>query len=302
MIYSKARQFIMRNARPLDLARWHYHFENGSREVVLHALSSYQNEDGGFGNGLEPDYWNPNSTPIQTWAATEILYELAINDRQHPIIEKVLAYLASEEDFNGKYWKNTVNSNNDYPHAPWWHDTASNTLSYNPTACLAGFIIRYAQKNSNQYQHGCKLAGEALTYLCENSPLNDMHLLSCYIRLVEYIEGANATHLFNLTEAKQQLLLGLKATLTQNHAEWADTYACRPSQFLNSRDSTFYEANKALVEYECDFILKTQLPDGSWKIPWSWADYPQEWAISQNWWKAHAIIENLVFLRNFEHL
>ena len=53
--FEKARTFVYRNARPLDLAIWQYHFENGSKEAVMHALSAYQNPDGGFGHGLEAD-------------------------------------------------------------------------------------------------------------------------------------------------------------------------------------------------------------------------------------------------------
>lgn len=49
MNIEKAQEFIYRNARPLDLARWNYLFENGDKENVLKILSSYQNEDGGFG-------------------------------------------------------------------------------------------------------------------------------------------------------------------------------------------------------------------------------------------------------------
>ena len=74
--FEKARKFIYKNARPVDLARWQYHFENGSREAVLQALQVYQNEDGGYGHGLEPDHWNPNSTPIAVWEACRILREL----------------------------------------------------------------------------------------------------------------------------------------------------------------------------------------------------------------------------------
>ena len=59
MDIEKARDFVNRNARPLDFARWKFLFENGSMEQVLSALETYQNEDGGFGNGLEPDCWNP---------------------------------------------------------------------------------------------------------------------------------------------------------------------------------------------------------------------------------------------------
>lgn len=74
----KAKTFIYRNARPLDLTRWQYHFENGSKQAVLNALSYYQNEDGGFGHALEADSWNPNSSLIQTWTATEILRKLIL--------------------------------------------------------------------------------------------------------------------------------------------------------------------------------------------------------------------------------
>lgn len=107
-VYEKARGFIYRNARPLDLARWQYHFENGSKEAVINALSCYQNEDGGFGHALEPDAWNPNSSPIQTWCATEILREINFTDNTHPLINGLLKYLASGRDFEGKLWYNTV--------------------------------------------------------------------------------------------------------------------------------------------------------------------------------------------------
>ena len=60
MNIESARKFIYLNARPLDFARWRFLFENGSRENVLDILSEYQNEDGGFGGGLEPDCLNPN--------------------------------------------------------------------------------------------------------------------------------------------------------------------------------------------------------------------------------------------------
>lgn len=46
----------------------------------------------------------------------------------------------------------------------------------------------------------------------------------------------------------------------------------------------------------------TQLDDGSWNITWSWSEYPEEWAISKNWWKSNGIILNLLYLKAFEKL
>lgn len=48
---------------------------------MLTYLQAYQNQDGGFGHALEPDSWNPNSTPIQTATAIEILEEIHFADK-----------------------------------------------------------------------------------------------------------------------------------------------------------------------------------------------------------------------------
>ena len=150
-VFEKARKYIYRQARPLDSARWQYHFEKGTKENVLVALSMYQNNDGGFGHGLESDCFNPNSSPIQTWAATEILRENNFTDNTHPIIKGILKYLSSGLDFDTEHqqWLNTVPSNNDYPHAIWWTYKAGEVeFKYNPTACLAGFFIKYGDRKA----------------------------------------------------------------------------------------------------------------------------------------------------------
>ena len=71
---------MYRNARPLDMARFRYHFENGSKEEVMKVLSYYQNEDGGFGHAVEADCWNPDSTPLHFNTASEIIREISFED------------------------------------------------------------------------------------------------------------------------------------------------------------------------------------------------------------------------------
>ena len=51
-VFEKARNFMYRNARPLDLARFQYHFENSDKEAVMNVLSYYQNADGGCGHAV----------------------------------------------------------------------------------------------------------------------------------------------------------------------------------------------------------------------------------------------------------
>ena len=297
-IFQKAQGFIKRNARPLDLFRWHFHFENGSEQEVLNALSFYQNDDGGFGHALEPDSWNPFSSPIQTWAATEILHEISFKDSSHPLIKGILRYLESGADFTGYCWRNTVESNNSYPHAPWWH-TESVSIShhdYNPTACLAGFILRHADKNSLLYALGFRIAGEAFDAIKGQEALKDMHTLACYIRLLQYTKEADAAP-FDTGALKSRLIEQVNQCISPDVTAWDTSYVCKPSQFLDSKGSVFYPGLQELADYECKQIAKTQLEDGSWPITWGWADYPEAWAISKNWWKAGNIIKNIRYLR-----
>jgi len=304
LTYKKPREFIYRNARPFDLARWRYHFEAGSNDEILTALACYQNEDGGFGHALEPDSWNPNSAPVQTWTATEILREINFTDNSHPIIKGILRYLESGQNFNGKLWLNIIESNNDYPHASWWHYRNDMKIhnDYNPTACLAGFIIRFADRDSKLYKLGCRIAEEAFKRLMSDGTQNDMFLVLCYIRLMEYLEESKETGVIDLAGLKNKLMEGVKSCIYRNTDEWETLYVCKPSHFLNSPDSILYKEVKELADYECEFIIKTQLDDGSWNIPWSWSEYPDEWAISKNWWKSNGIIQNIIYLRNFGKL
>ncbi|MGI6690762.1 MAG: hypothetical protein ACOX63_07980 [Christensenellales bacterium] len=302
--FQKARTFIYRNARPLDIARWQYHFENGSKETVLTALAAYQNGDGGFGHALEPDAWNPNSAPIQTWTATEILREIGFTDNTHPVIQGILRYLASGNDFRSNLWCNTVQSNNDYPHAPWWHTESDSTChhNYNPTACLAGFIIRFADINNDLYRFGCRIAKEAFESYMAQDLLGDMHTAACFVRLMQYCEEAGASDIIDVATLKEKLCKQVKHSITQNTTEWETGYICRPSQFFNDCDSIFYADNKETADYECEFIIKTQLPDGSWLIPWGWSDYQEEWAVSKNWWKGNGAIVNMLYLKGMRRL
>ncbi len=302
-LYLEVRNWVYRNARPLDLARWQYHFENGKSEAVINILSEYQNEDGGFGYALEADSWNPNSSPIQTFHALELLSEISFTEKEHPMMKGILGYLESGADFNGEFWDNTVQTNNDYAHAPWWHRDSESTSHnrYNPSAGLAGFALCYADRSSALYHKCVKIAVEAVDFLHQANEM-DMHVLLCFIALMEYCEQAGITELFSIKEMKEKIKELVNSNITQDTSIWATSYICKPSQFFKTPESIFYSDNKDIAAYECEFIKTTRNSDGVWDITWGWAGYPEEWAISKNWWKSNVAITNLIYLRNFGQL
>lgn len=298
-VFEQARNFMYRNARPLDLARFQYHFENGDKETVMNVLSFYQNADGGCGHAIEADYWNPNSSPMHTSVACEIIKEINYKDKENPVIKGILSYLDSGKDFNGTGWNLLIESNNDYPHAPWW-ETESESVShtvYNGTVQLAGFIIRYADRDSNLFQLGLRIIKEAIDEFIKNG-LRDMHTCGSYIHMAQFIAQTDAIDLVDYETLHSKLHETVNKLLVKDTTKWGG-YVCKPSNFMNTKKSVFYDANKELAEYECEYIINTQLEDGSWNITWSWDKYPDEWPISKNWWKGHLIIQNLLYLKGF---
>lgn len=299
--FEKARRFVYQNARPLDLARWQFHFENGSREAVLRALSFYQNEDGGFGSGLEADLLNPNSTPIATWAATDILNEIGLCDKNHPIVKGILRYLDSGADFDAEHnqWLNTVPSNNDYPHAIWWEYSGNPDFRYNPTAALAAFILRFADSGSPLYTKGCEIAAQAAQWFISFVPFIEMHVTNCFITLFGALSEQKAGLVdMGLFEAK--LRENVSANICRDKEKWAAEYVPKPSDFRITRGSIFYADNAELAEYECEFIKKNQLPDGSFPVTWQWYNGYKEFEVAANRWKSILALANMLYLKAYE--
>ena len=299
--YTAAKKFILKNSRPLDMARWNYLFENGSKEDVASVLKTYQNDDGGFANALEPDCWNINSTPLQTWVATQIIKEINLDDKNHPIIKGILDYLSSKDEFDGHRWHgvNTVVTNDNYPHAHWWSYRQKQESTYNPTASLIGFILKYAEKDTAIYRSACELSKEAYNYFKKNFPLESMHESTCFVELYHYMKECSIFNLLDMEEFKKLLQKQIKQVITYDTKIWSTDYICKPSLFINSKSSDFYLENKDICDFEYEFILKTQNEDGSWGVTWDWSNYPEQWAISKNWWQSDIIIKNIKYIREF---
>ncbi len=299
----KARQFIYKNARPLELATWQYHFENGSKEAVLNALSFYQNEDGGFGNGLEADFLNPNSSPMATWAATETLREIGLNDKNHPIVKGILRFLESGEHFDEKQnkWLNTIPSNNDYPHAIWWeYNEKIDSISYNPTAALAAFIISYADANSAIYEKGLKIAKEAVEWFVSYAPINDNHDIACFIRLYNTLDGEAIITEDMFERFRAGLRESVRLTICPDTEKWAAEYVTRPSDYSITPDSMFYEDNAEIALYERDFIKTIQRTDGGFDVPWKWWTDYTEFHVSEHRWQSILTIKYMLYLKAYE--
>src|SRR5689334_17303034 len=137
---SKAWNFVLLNARLLERQQFAHLFLNGPKEPVLSALRAYQNDDGGFGNALEPDKRCPESQPVDVQTALGGLDRIDAFD--YPVIVRACDYLMSISTSEGGV-PYALPSVNDYPHTPWWFAPENPPASLNPTAGIVTLLLKH---------------------------------------------------------------------------------------------------------------------------------------------------------------
>lgn len=300
--FQEIRFWVHRNARPLDLALWKYHFENGTQEEVLSALSFYQNNDGGFGSTIDPDNWNPASTPYNAQIVVKMLRQIGFLDMSHPVYQGIFDYLENTEDKADYGWFFTIPSNNDYPHGVWWDYSAQdNTFqSIGTTASLCGFILCYGDKESKLYKMALSYTEVLIEKLKITNQYGDMGV-GGYCELLEDIERAGLMDRFDYEYLRNKVPCLVHDKI---HNE-GNNFMANPLEFITSPNSSFYEENKQEVTAALDLIIDQRPVGGVWDIPWEWYNgnkYPKAFAISENWWKSLKALEKLLQLKAFGRL
>lgn len=300
--YYMIKTWVYRNARDIELRLWKYYFENGNKDDIISALSYFQNDDGGFGNSLEPDNWNPNSTPYTTLYAIKILNDIEFIDLSHPIYKGILNYLYSEKDLMEYGWRFCIPTNDNFPHAPWWNfnEETNLTESIGVTTGLAVFVLKYADRSSRLYQKVTALVKNSMNDLLTGNKFGDMGI-GGYIELLDALKELSFDE-YDFTSFQLRLNELVKNSIGNDISKW-QYYGVRPSNYIKSPKSIYYNENKDIVEKEIKYLSETIPQNDVWEITWTWFDnnkkYTKEFAISENWWKANNAIEKLRFLKNF---
>ena len=85
---------MQRVGRPLEQDQLRYYFRDGTVDEVLGELSKFQNDDGGFGHAMEPDIRMPNSSPLCSSVAFQVLRELEVS-YDLEIVHSAIGYFAN---------------------------------------------------------------------------------------------------------------------------------------------------------------------------------------------------------------
>ncbi|GAA0596495.1 hypothetical protein GCM10009001_10770 [Virgibacillus siamensis] len=301
--FQKTAAWMKRNARPLETARWEYFFENGSAGKVIHYLSAFQNEDGGFGHGLEPDFWLPHSSAIATWSAGQILMEIGASS-QEKIVQSLLSYLANSYDLEAGLWKTVHPKTNDYPHAPWWHweEGVQENWMYNPSVELAAFLVHWLPQENENSRIGWEVLEYAVNHLM-NSQTMDSHEINNFQQLVKimkpYEQSFNRKLNYSFANVAEKVMLLAADCIEKDVSEWSIGYKPLPLDFIDGPEHPLCEKFSKLVEHNLQFYVDQLSDDGIWDISWNWGSYPEAYAVARQQWKGILAVDRYKLLQSF---
>lgn len=253
-VFARAEEFIWQNARLLERRLFAYHFKGGSREGILAALAAYQNADGGFGNGLEPDIRCPDSQPVPTQHALEFLDEIGW---ETTLVQRTCDYLLTITTAEGGApW--LLPSALHYPRAPWWQTVENPPASLNPTAAIAGLL----------HKHGVQHAWLApATAYCWSKiatlQATEMHEVSTVLLFLAHVPERQRAE-----QELERLWRGMVAAGLIADAQ-ATGYVRKPLDWAPTPDHPLRKYfREEQIGAHLDAILAEQQADGGWTIPW----------------------------------
>jgi hypothetical protein len=287
--WEKTAVFMQTEARSLEQALFALEFGNGTQVDVTTALTSFQNEDGGFGHGLEPDVQISASSVLATTVALQHMRHLDL-PADHSLVRQAMGYLQATYSPAHQSWPFVPPMVADAPHAPWWvYESDLSTYWHNPRPEIVGYLLEWGDE---------QLAGELLTAVLATAAAKEemeMHAWLCYQRLLQ-----TRTLPKEAGEQLAPLVEKWAIQLVQTNPEKWGGYGLRPLTAAPTPDSPLAIQFADAVDAELTHIIQNQQVDGAWWPTWSWGDaYPEVWPEAAKMWKGLITWQTLVQLRAY---
>lgn len=253
---SRARDFLDRNGRLLERRLFGFHHDRGEVAAVVSALAAYQNADGGFGWGLEPDKRTPASQPVDMQMAFEALDE--VGALGGPMAVRACDWLETVTTEEGGV-PFSLASANGWPHTPWWTVDHPLPADINPTAAILACLLRAG------ISHPWMARATAFCWRAvENSETTKFHDLMPMIAFLESI-GDRPRAERALSRIGTRILDGGLVAMDPD----AEGYVKGPLDWAPQPDSFCRRLfSDAVIDQHLQALSARQKGDGGWPINW----------------------------------
>jgi|AntAceMinimDraft_17_1070374.scaffolds.fasta_scaffold05920_3 hypothetical protein len=236
-------------------------FENKQIDLI-EELKKYQNPDGGFGHGLEPDTMLPSSSVVCTNEAINLLNELEDSKSKEKIVEGIVSYFESNYIIEKEGWELVPPDVDNYPHAIWWNYSGVNDFTYgNPNPQITGFLY-----NNSHYLKSINIENQikkVIEYIESDfeKEAKKHNILSCLI-FYTYMPQDIQEKIYNIIQTAVDNELEL--------ANWEE-YSLQPYEILLI-NPLFLEKHQDLLEDNIEYCSE-QLSKGLVQPNWEWHQY-----------------------------
>lgn len=267
-------------------------FRKGYPKCFLTELQAFQNSDGGFGHGLEPDFRTPFSSNVATTYAFQYFQKL--NQQYFPdFLVKGLEYFVNRYLQKIQGWIPIPQETDESPHAIWWNYDYEKYLKDsewgNPTVEVIGYLLQYP--NTFDATELEKLKQKALLRLFESETI-EIHELMCYQRFVKLLDDNAKKAVYD------RISLLANRQVERDVNKWGG-YVPRPLNFVDSPISPVYDVLKQDVENELDYLIDTLEQGCCWNPNWEWRQYEEEWQKVKPLISGMVTVKNLLTLKTF---
>ena len=281
-------EFLLRQGRLLERRLFAACFLGAPAAAVTAALRGYQNDDGGFGQALEPDLRCPASLPVFTETALAAMAAAGAADPD--LTGRACDYLAGVADRAGAGGAvpPAVTVIEDFPRAAHWTDWTYQP-ALNPTAGLAGLLYRL------HCDHPWREAAARWCWqqLESGRVPGDAHALSEVMIFLEYVPDAERA------QRCAEELAGHFAAIPMFQLDPDATgYGLTPLAIAPAADSRWRALFGAgVIGAHLDKLAAAQQDDGGWPISW---EPPSEAAALE--WRGIVTLQALRTLTSYGRL
>lgn len=296
--FRRARAFLLERARPLERRAFEHEFEGAPAWPVLDELARFQNPDGGFGHGLEPDALTGASGALATSVALHRLVEAGAT-ADHPLVAGAVRYLQQTLDPAARVWRIVPEATAEAPHAPWWAEEGLEErfhgFSLNPKADLVAQL----------YALGPACDEGWLDTLAEDVVRDVAGRAAAGLEMHDLIGVAHLLDAPHLSPGLRRRLLELVAPVAEGSVgrspeDWTG-YALRPLALAPRPDAALAHLLAEPVAAQLDHLVATQGDEGAWWPNWSWGEGADEnaWRSSRDAWAGMLTLDALRHLRHY---
>ncbi len=286
---------LYNKGRDIDVAIYNALFDPMYKEFIPDSLMLYMTKEGGMGNALEIDNYNPNASVYQTYEALRIFYDLSFtgneeNELYQHMMNKMCNYLYNRCPMTKGLWNPLVKTNDDYAH--------SNEYSYledpypiwgvHPTAAIVGYILVLAPQNKAYYKKAEKQLPGLIAYFDEKEQWNSYDFISANA-LLGCLKKGNIY--------KEEVILLEKKILAEalRHLE-DDSF-----EFAAYLSHAFVNAQlQEKIDKDLDKLILSRKSHGLWENPKGWGTnrYAEADSAALKWLGAQTV-KNLSLLKQY---